>query len=69
LNLEDWVVAMGDGMVGIGIRFDAIIAIEIAPAVEAVTKTEMMMEIESGIEELGRYQMKASLCTSMRWYC
>jgi len=55
LDQEDRGLAMRDGMVGTGIGFDATIEVGIALAVEGVTKAEVMMEMDSGIEEFGRY--------------
>jgi len=55
LDQEDRGLAMRDGMVGTDIGFDATTAVGIALAAEGMTKAEVMMEMDSGIEEFGRY--------------
>jgi hypothetical protein len=59
---------MEGGMVGIGIGFDGSTEIGIVSAVDVMAKALVITDTDSGIEELERHQVPASLCNLMKLY-
>ncbi len=55
-------------MVGIGIGFDGTTEIGIVSAVDVMTKTPVITDTDSEIEELERHQVPASLYNLMKLY-